>query len=261
MEQDLRRLYQVKTEFLLEPLFKFMEIMKQFPPNEYMLRHSEKHNAQAMVYVKSDHSRFDHDVILLFSVHFKNSIFFQSSSNTTQVADIYKSHEVDTSILENIPWSPIDDTICTVIHKRSAVMPCAFPHWGEQNKAQSNDRLYLVQKAVEKGQQKLDAISKRNKFIQKRKTLKKQRAKQKNKQLDKRAKLKFEGESLDPNELFDERGNIHNLGLPNLPESTSLFNHKEVNNQPEEESILSESMSFDAYCRDAAVISHDSIDP
>lgn len=77
VEQDLRRLYQVKTECLLEPLFKFMEIIKQFPPNEYMLRHLEKHSAQVMVYVKSE-IRFDLVVTLLISVYFKNSIFFKA---------------------------------------------------------------------------------------------------------------------------------------------------------------------------------------
>lgn len=61
VEHDLRRLYQIQPEFLLEPLLKFIEIIKQFPPNDYMLRHLEKHNAQAMVYVKSNETRFDLD--------------------------------------------------------------------------------------------------------------------------------------------------------------------------------------------------------
>lgn len=63
VEHDLRRLYQIKAEFLLKPLLNIIEIIKQFPPNEYMLRHLEKHNTQAMVYVKSNETRFDLGVI------------------------------------------------------------------------------------------------------------------------------------------------------------------------------------------------------
>lgn len=143
-------------------------------------------------------------------------------------------------------------------------MPCAFPHWGEQKKAQSNDRLHLVKKAAQKDQEKSDAISKKNEFNKKRDALKKQRAKQKKKLLAKRAKLNFEGESLDPNELFDERGNV--LGIashtqPKAERTMTLLDYNEEKNQSNEECTLSASVSFDTYCRDAAVISDDSIDP
>lgn len=140
-------------------------------------------------------------------------------------------------------------------------MPCAFPHWGEQKKAQSNDRLHLVQKATKKDQDKLDAISKNTK---KREALKKQRAKQKKKILAKRAKLNFEGESLDPNELFDEQGNVLGIAshtLPKAERTMTLLDHNKEKNQLNEECTLSASVSFDTYCRDAAVISDDSIDP
>lgn len=264
VEQDLRRLYQIKAERLLEPLFNFMEIIKQFPTNEYMLRHSDKHNAQAMVYVKSAAIRFD----LVMNVRsVKNVKKFPPSSTNTTMADLYKWHEVDTSILETIPWHPIDDTVCTTIHKLSGVMPCAFPHWGGQNESsQANDRLRLVSEAERKQAEKLVATSKRNERLKRKKPLKRAKAKQKKKALAKQAKLDVDGESLDPNELFDARGHIPNVGLStvnrNQPEVESMLpdHHKnDENNERNEAIVSSESLSIETYCRDATAISDDSV--
>lgn len=161
-------------------------------------------------------------------------------------------------------------------------MPCAFPHWvnGKKRKGESNDRSRLVERAMQKDQEKEAALATN---IKKAKALKKQKAKlKKKKPTAERAKLlKFEGESLDPNELFDERGNIHILGLAshnhgeennqpkeenNQPKEESNQLKKENNqpkeekNQPKEDSHSSESMSFETYCRDAALLSNDSVD-
>lgn len=57
MENDLQRLYQVKKDLILQQLFQYINIIKEFPPNDYMLRHQRKHNAQAMVYVKTNDTR------------------------------------------------------------------------------------------------------------------------------------------------------------------------------------------------------------
>lgn len=141
-------------------------------------------------------------------------------------------------------------------------MPCAFPHWGKTGKkgnnpkVPSNDRELLVQKAVEKDRTKVAAIAKIKELkLQKTKTLKKAKAKLKKVSLAKQAKLEklnFEGESIDPNELFDRHGNIHILGL-------AKKNRDEENNQPDGESVSSEPMCFDTYCQDADVSSDGAI--
>lgn len=180
--------------------------------------------------------------------------FFHSSINTVHLADIYKRLQVDTSNTVTIPWNPIDDTVCTSIHTKSGVMPCAFPHWGKAGKkgnnpkVPSNDRELLVQRAVQRDRTKVAAITKIKELkLQKTKMLKKAKAKLKRVSQAKRAKrekLNFEGESIDPNELFDRHGNIHILGLANKKRD-------EENNEPDGASGSSESMCFDTYRQEA----------
>lgn len=278
MEYDLRRLYQVKTEKLLDPLLNFVHFIKQFPDNDYMLRHLEKHNAQAMVYVKSNDTRYDFDLIIRLTTYKFTNFCLWSSTNTIRLSDIYKSNQVDTSNIDKIPWNPIDDTVCTLIHTKSGVMPCAFPHWSRKNKKQkaapSNDREQLVQRAVEKDQRKAAAISKIADLKLKRKketrSLKrKHKAKKIKTSIAKQSKLKLEGESLDPNELFDKQGNIHIRifgGLINPTKPITEDNSKqptEDNISPKKDDSISSSdefMCFDTYCRDAAIVSNDDLD-
>lgn len=163
---------------------------------------------------------------------------------------------MDTSNLEIIPWNPIDDVVCTPVHKQSVIMPCAFPYWGKKaKKTISNDRTKIVQKALQKKQDKLDAISKKKALV-KRNKINKNNKKRKC-EYAKRVKLKFEGESLDPNELFDEQGNIH----INSSEIISMH-HKlnEVNNPTKVENDSSEIICYESYRRDAEVNSDDSVD-
>lgn len=78
VSNDLRRLYQINAEFLLEPLLNIIEIVKRFPPNEYWLSHLAKHNNQAMVYSKSTDGRFVFDLICtLVSILFSIFNYFQ----------------------------------------------------------------------------------------------------------------------------------------------------------------------------------------
>ncbi len=242
VEHDLRRLYQIKADVLLESFLNVIEIIRKFPPNEYFLSHLGKHKAQAMVYVKTSDEKAE------------------SSTNAIRIADVYKSFGTDTSTLETLPWNPIDDTICTTIHS-AGVMPCAFPHWikkGSKAKsatAQSNDRVRLVEKAQQKDKEKEEkelTVIRRTKALKKKRS--KERKQSEKKLLAKRTKLNFEGESLDPNEIFDEQGNIHigDLVNPN--------NKNEENDKSIEDNSLSDSMNFETYCRDAAAMSDDSID-
>lgn len=153
-----------------------------------------------------------------------------------------------------IPWNPIDDVVCTVIHKQSVVMPCAFPYWGEKSKKTIiNDRARIVEKAVQKNQEKKNAIAEKI-TLQKRKA-KTRRDKQRREKFKaaKRLKFKFEGESLDPNELFDAKGNIQMI-------SSVQHSRNEVNNQPEIENLAMETISYESYRRDADVNSDDSVD-
>lgn len=140
-------------------------------------------------------------------------------------------------------------------------MPCAFPNWGKKRGAKSNDRINLVKKAVKKENEKLATIQAKQKIINKRKALKKQRTKQrkkeetkvKNQLLAKLSASALEGESLDPNELFDEEGNIHFSSFVSR-------NVSEQNIQPNTENISSDTMCFATYCRDADVLSDDLVD-
>ncbi|KAG4070129.1 hypothetical protein HA402_013372 [Bradysia odoriphaga] len=230
VEYDLQRLYRVKSDTLLVPLLNCIEIIKRFPADEYLLSHLGKHNAQAMVYVKTNGT---------------------SSGNTMRIADLYKSGKSDSSThLETIEWNPIDDTICTAIH--SAVMPCAFNHWVNGKKrcvAPSNDRLQMVVKALRKDKEKEQA---KENLIKKKKGEKKKKANRRRKLLLAK-RPKFEGESLDPNKLFDEQGNINILDLVSS-------GRPDENHQSGEQNILSESVCLETYCRDAAAVTDDSID-
>ncbi|XP_037032310.1 uncharacterized protein LOC119071532 [Bradysia coprophila] len=235
VEYDLQRLYRVKSETLLVPLLNCIEKIKQFPANEYLLSHLGKHNAQAMVYVKS---------------------IGTSSGNTIRIADLYKSRESDSSThLETIEWNPIDDTICTAIH--SAVMPCAFNHWVNGKKrgvaAPSNDRLLMVEKALRKDREKEEKEQTKQNLIKKRQGEKKNRKANHKRKLLQAKRPKFEGESLDPNVLFDEQGNINILDLVSS-------GYAGENHQSGEQNSLSESVCLETYCRDAGTVPDDSIE-
>jgi len=64
----------------------------------------------------------------------------------------------------------------------------------------------------------------------------------------KKVKLEFEGEALDPSELFDQQGNI---------QMNNLIFQNEVNNSPKEENSLMEPVSYESYRLDAAILDSD----
>lgn len=154
-----------------------------------------------------------------------------------------------------IPWNPIDDVVCTSIHKQSVVMPCAFPYWGKKTKKSTkNDRTRIVAKAVQKKQDKQNAIAEKIALHKRKKKNRRGREKKEEIEVTKRVKLKFEGESLDPDEIFDEQGNIQLM-------STLQHSVNEVNKQPEEEENISlGTICYESYRRDAEVNSDDSVD-
>lgn len=159
--------------------------------------------------------------------------------------------------METIQWNPIDDTVCTAIHIAARVIPCAFPHWrkkvdaGKNAVARTNDRLSVVERGLRKVEEK-EAL-KRNALAKKKSLQNHQRNRKKKLRIAARTKLNFEGESLDPNELFDDQGNIHIGSLANRKDSK-----EQIESKCDEGNTSSDPVCLETYCRDAAVISDDS---
>lgn len=168
--------------------------------------------------------------------------FLESSPNIITISNIYESQQLDTSNLAIVPWNPIDDKICTAVHRQSSVMPCAFPHWGKHQKVTQNDRLRLVERAKQKIQQKTDAETERMSIFKKKKKLIKRKVRNEKEKKRKCQKLMFEGESLNPNELFDEQGNI---------QMTNCINNKLTKDAEENDSF--KPICYESYLKDAAV--------
>lgn len=174
-----------------------------------------------------------------------------------RIADLYKSSSDPKPSHETIEWNPIDDTVCTAIH--SAVMPCSFPHWmkkvnGKRCAPPSNDRLQMVEKALRKNQEKKDKEQAKQNLIKKNKAERKKEMKRRKQQLLAKRRPKFQGESLDPNELFDKHGNINILDVAGSGTS------KEHNHPTSEHESVSDAVCLETYCRQAGTVSDDSID-
>lgn len=111
---------------------------------------------------------------------------------------------------------------------------------------------------IDKAMRKVQAKKERVQMVKRKKeALKKIRANKRKKLMKAKrpAPLHFEGEALDPNDLFDEQGNIHIVNL--VQHKPSDGDGNVVDDQPKTEDNASEPLCFETYCRDAAAMTDD----
>ncbi|GAB0094993.1 hypothetical protein DMENIID0001_103190 [Sergentomyia squamirostris] len=208
IERDLMRLHNVSSKDFLSRLWGIFNVMKNFPPQNYLIHHDPSHGRKIMIYASRDTSSPD--------------------CNFLKLSEIYKKVDFKRQpLLEQHEWLPIDDQEVTVLHERNNVMPCAFPHWGQTAIVEVwNERRNLAQKYEARIEAKERAKIQREQQIKAKKKQKK-RIKQKMKKLEKsKLKAKTLPQSVSssssvsganvPEWFFDEDGRVkvHNIDDP-----------------------------------------------
>lgn len=130
-------------------------------------------------------------------------------ATSLNLEQIYSNENLVASVLDPIPWLPIDEMELTDCHRMAAVMPCAFPPKVgaiRKNKIICNDREKLLKSANSRLKSKAEATDVRKAKARRRK---KQKRETKRKIAKKLASAEsVTGETIDPYLVFDEAGNI-----------------------------------------------------
>lgn len=198
IEEDLDRLHKVKPQELLQKLFGIFRIMKNLPHGNFLMRHESKDLNKVKIYRETSEKS-------------QNSLNLQSV-----FADVNFSK---TQIGNESEYNEIDPMEVTSVHRHSSVMPCAFVNWGKNVKKNTviNDRAGILERHRNQKDEQIKNKKKRADFVDQ------MRRKNKNKKKhDKRRLLRGSvkpvsadskstpiGDTIDPYEVFDERGNFN----------------------------------------------------
>ncbi|XP_067617589.1 little elongation complex subunit 2 [Eurosta solidaginis] len=106
IEQQLDQLYQVHIPQLLAGLADILKLLGNMPKGKYFLRYNPKYPEKLLLAKPST----------------------EITSNTVFLHTLINAEPSDMLFMTNMPHLPISDTLCTVIHRRYNIMPCAFKH-------------------------------------------------------------------------------------------------------------------------------------
>lgn len=201
IEDELLRLHKIKPQELLQKLFGIFRIIKNLPAGDFLMRHEPRDLNKVKIY----------------------SATFEKSQNSLSLQSVFADVNFSkTQIGNECEYNEIDPMEITSIHRQSGVMPCAFMNWGRNVKKNTviNDKADIIKRHQHQQDKQVQNKKKRAEFAeQMRKKNKKKKKQEKRKLLrgtankkslvDSNMKSTVIGDTIDPYEVFDERGNFN----------------------------------------------------
>lgn len=199
IEEDLHRLYKIKPQELLQRLFGIFRIIKKFPPGDFLMHHEQKDLNKVKIYAATS----------------------EKSPNSLNLQAIFSNVNYSKTQLGNeLEYNEIDSMEVTSIHRYSGVMPCAFMNWGKNVKKNAiiNDRAGIIERHRHQKNEQIKNKAIRTELADQRRRKAKNKKKHEKRRLrgsiknivtDSNIKSTVIGDTIDPYEVFDERGNFN----------------------------------------------------
>lgn len=186
--------------------------MKNLPSGDFLMRHEPKDLNKVKIYTAT----------------------FEATENSLNLQTIFGDLNFSNKQIGNdCEYNEIDPMEVTPIHRNSGVMPCAFVNWGKKVKKTAiiNDRTGIIDKHRHQQNEQIKNKKKRAEFVEQMRRKNKNKKKQEKRKLlrssvktvsaDSNKKSTVIGDTIDPYEVFDERGNF-NFNVVSSPKVSKI---------------------------------------